>query len=175
MYRYTDICTCKHTHTHTHTNARARARTLTHTHTYTHTHAHARAHTHTHIHTHTHTHISDIYSPDLIRGLPAYSTKIWVTHKQTHTHTHTYTHTHTHIHTGGISANQNPAYFTKMWVKRESECGLKVVDVVRKPYNVGSAMGRDMLRITLQDSHGGIDALCCSELQCVAVCCSVLQ
>ena len=43
-------------------------------------------------------------------------------------------------------------YFTKLYIRRGS--GLTVTDVVRLPFRAGSAMGRDLVRVTLADGCG---------------------
>ncbi|MGB1601270.1 MAG: hypothetical protein ACPIOQ_51520, partial [Promethearchaeia archaeon] len=44
------------------------------------------------------------------------------------------------------------SYFTKLYIRRGS--GLTVTDVVRNPFRAGSAMGRDLVRVTLADGCG---------------------
>ena len=57
-------------------------------------------------------------------------------------------------------------YFTKLYIRRGS--GLTVTDVVRLPFRAGSAMGRDLVRVTLADGCGTHVCVATSHLESTA-------
>ena len=152
-------------HAYIHTDSHTKTHTHTHKHTHTHTHTHARAHAHTHTHTHIRT--------------------------RTHTCAHRDTHTHAHTHTDTLKgasgsvcrrvrkANQLFRFVPLLFASAAAVAGmcmvvycslLQSVAVLWYTVPISAMPGLLDNRCVLQSV-----AICCSLLQSVTACYSVLQ